>query len=47
MKTVSLNEDVNQRLNSHEDMQILRKLSRYIALDSTKQEGNNGRGLVY
>ena len=33
MNTVSLNEDVNQKLNAHEDMQVLREVIRHIAYD--------------
>lgn len=36
MTTIHLNEDVNQKLNIHEDMQILRKLTRHIAHDKAK-----------
>ena len=41
MNTVNLNEDVSQKLYSHEDMQVLRRLTRYIADEEEKQESHD------
>lgn len=47
MNTVNFNEDVSQKLHSHEDMQVLRKIIRHIINDKTKQESNHDRRFVY